>query len=111
MIRERIFISFLALVITVQLLLLVGGHREALRDDRVGVSAKRELVKRLGLTDLALWTEARYTRHPSQADLFTAFQDFPASFDHFPAGSIIAPDPAGLSTTLQVRRASARGQK
>ncbi len=55
----------------------------------------RALVAKLGLTDLALWTEARYTRHPSQADRFAAFQDFPAAIEHFPAGSIIAP-PAAL---------------
>ena len=47
------------------------------------------LVKKLGLTDLALFTESRYTRHPSQADLFTPFQDHPLSFDHFPSGSLV----------------------
>lgn len=55
------------------------------------------LVAALGLTDLAIWTEARYTRHPSQADRFAAFQDFPGSIEHFPAGSIIGP-PAALRT-------------
>ena len=55
------------------------------------MQAKRALVSRLGLTDLAIWTEARYTRHPSQTDFFSAFQDFPGSLDHFPAGSIMAP--------------------
>lgn len=49
------------------------------------------LVAELGLTDLALFTEARYTRHPSQADLFTPFQDHPLSFDHFPSGSLVSP--------------------
>jgi hypothetical protein len=53
--------------------------------------SKRVLVRELMLTDFAVWTEARYTRHPSQADLFTPFQDFPGSMEHFPAGSIIAP--------------------
>lgn len=56
---------------------------------------KRTLVSDLGLTDMALWTEARYTRHPSQADRFAAFQDFPSAIEHFPAGSIVAP-PAPL---------------
>ncbi|MFZ5997850.1 MAG: hypothetical protein ACOYW7_10230 [Nitrospirota bacterium] len=59
--------------------------------DRIELPALRELVASLRLTDLSLWTEARYTRHPSQADWFTPFQDFPASFEHFPAGSLIAP--------------------
>jgi len=50
---------------------------------------KRAVVQALGLTDFAIWTEARYTRHPSQTDFFSAFQDLPGGPDHFPAGSII----------------------
>lgn len=53
------------------------------------------LVRRLALTDFALWTEARYTRHPSQADSFSPFQDFPSSLEHFPAGSMLAPPARG----------------
>lgn len=55
------------------------------------IAHKRGLVKELKLTDFSIWTEARYTRHPSQADFFSAFQDFPASIEHFPAGSIVNP--------------------
>jgi hypothetical protein len=53
------------------------------------------VVRNLGLTDLCLFTEARYTRHLSQADLYSAFQDHPVALEHFPTGSIAAP-PAGL---------------
>lgn len=60
-------------------------HREVEMED------KKALVQRLGLTDMALWSEARYTRHPSQADWFASFQDFPSSIEHFPAGVIIGP--------------------
>jgi hypothetical protein len=49
------------------------------------------LVARLGLTDLALFTEARYTRHPTQADLHSAFQDHPLALEHFPTGSLVPP--------------------
>ena len=49
------------------------------------------LVKDLGLTDLCLSTEANYTRHLSQADLTTAFQDHPISLEHFPSGTWIQP--------------------
>jgi hypothetical protein len=55
------------------------------------LDANRALVARLALTDLALFTEARYTRHPSQADLHSALQDHPGAFDHFPSGSLLAP--------------------
>ena len=53
------------------------------------MAASARLVGQAGLTDLALFTEARYARHPSQADLHTAFQDNPMSFDHFPSGSFV----------------------
>jgi hypothetical protein len=52
---------------------------------------KSELVARLKLTDLCLFPEARYTRHLSQADLHSAFQDHPLSLEHFPSGSFTAP--------------------
>ncbi|HER63458.1 MAG TPA: hypothetical protein ENO11_05740 [Desulfobacteraceae bacterium] len=57
----------------------------------VELQGQKELVRRLCLTDFAIWTEARYTRHPSQTDFFSPFQDFPSSFEHFPAGSVVAP--------------------
>ncbi len=60
------------------------------------LQATRDLVARLGLTDLALFTEARYTRHPSQADLHSALQDHPGAFEHFPTGSLLPP-PAHLT--------------
>jgi len=47
------------------------------------------LVRNLGLTDLCLFTEARYTRNPSQADHYAAFQDHPMALEHFPAGSLV----------------------
>jgi len=55
------------------------------------LAANRALVEKLGLTDLALFTEARYTRHPTQADLHSALQDHPGAFDHFPSGSLLPP--------------------
>jgi len=67
-----------------------------LREERTeGSAAAIALVERLGLTDLVLFTEARYTRHPSQADLQSAFQDHPAALEHFPTGSLMPP-PAGI---------------
>jgi hypothetical protein len=49
--------------------------------------------ERLELTDLALFTDARYARHPSMADLHTPFQDGPLSMEHFPSGSLVLPPP------------------
>ena len=55
------------------------------------LNANKRLVKELRLTDLCLFTEARYTRHPSQADLHSAFQDHPMALEHFPSGSLLFP--------------------
>ena len=52
---------------------------------------RTELVKELGLSDLALFTEARFTRHLSLADRHSPFQDHPASLDHFPSTSLVLP--------------------
>ena len=59
--------------------------------EAAGVAAMKRIVAELGLTDLCLFTEARYARNPSQADLNTAFQDHPMAFEHFPSGSVILP--------------------
>lgn len=52
---------------------------------------RARLVGELGLTDLALFTEARYTRHLSQSDLHSAFQNHPMAMEHFPSGSLLSP--------------------
>ncbi|MDO9224681.1 MAG: hypothetical protein Q8M09_07650 [Pseudomonadota bacterium] len=49
------------------------------------------------LTDPALFTEARYARHASQADRHAAFQDHPMALEHFPAGSLMPPPVAPAS--------------
>ena len=61
----------------------------ALREGADEVRLRRELVGQMDLTDLALFTEARYTRHPSQADLHSPFQDHPLALEHFPTGSLV----------------------
>jgi hypothetical protein len=64
-----------------------------------------EVTAVLKLTDMSFSTDARYTRHPSQADLFSAFQDYPGSIEHFPSGSVVGPpDFRDLATTLTIRK-------
>jgi hypothetical protein len=70
------------------------------------IAERRALVERLGLTDLCLFTEARYTRHPSQADLHSAFQDHPLALEHFPSGSLISPPRILLEHHEKLDRAS-----
>jgi len=65
-----------------------------------GEEARQTLVKELKLTDLCLFPEARYTRHLSQADLHSPFQDHPMSREHFPAGSMTQPPASLLNAPL-----------
>lgn len=61
------------------------AHAQAVLEPRV------KLVQELGLSDLALFTEARYTRNLALADRHSAFQNNPASLDYFPSGSLYPP--------------------
>lgn len=85
------FISLVAGVLLTCLMFLDAAVSR--RIDRDYVRERREIVKMLALTDLCLFTEARYTRHPSMADLHTPFQDHPLSLEHFPSGSLIVAPP------------------
>jgi hypothetical protein len=90
---------FLLLTVSGMVLLaaiLLQAHIVA-RGDLPFVRQEAEVVKNLGLTDLCLSTEARYTRHLSQADWHAAFQSHPMALDHFPSGSILGP-PETLKT-------------
>lgn len=49
------------------------------------------LAQTLKVTDLCLFTEARYTRHPAVSDRHSAFADSPSALDYFPSGSILSP--------------------
>jgi hypothetical protein len=94
--KADIFLSVLALGLLLLALTFVDaalrGHA-ALAD----IERRARLAAELELTDLALFTEARYTRHASQADLHSAFQDHPMALDHFPSGSLVpAPRGGGL---------------
>ena len=52
-----------------------------------------DIVRYFELTDLCLFTDAQYTRHPAVANRHTPFQDYPLSFEHFPSGSLSGPPP------------------
>lgn len=83
------------LLLSAALLVLLGASFTDAAFGRVreaaALNARAEMVERLGLTDLVLFTEARYTRHPAMADLHSAFQDHPFAMDHFPTGSLLPP--------------------
>ena len=93
MVMLRPSLLFLAGIAAGTLALGAAFGHAAIRQhaDRPAGEARARLAGQLTLTDLALFTEARYTRHPSQADLHSAFQEHPAALDHFPSGSFVPP--------------------
>jgi len=60
------------------------------------LASSSQIAKELQLTDLCLFTEARYTRHPAMGDVHAAFQDHPMALEHFPSGSLV-PAPRKLT--------------
>ena len=50
-----------------------------------------DIVRKLGITDLCLSTEAAYTRHPSQSDRHAPFQSHPLALEFLPSGAIVMP--------------------
>jgi hypothetical protein len=93
MTRPRPSSLFLAMALTGILTLgaAMGHALQRQEKDRPDLAALARLAATLQATDLALFTEARYTRHPSQADLHSPFQDHPSALEHFPSGSFVPP--------------------
>jgi hypothetical protein len=90
--RSRLFQVYILCLLAVFVLMLV--HASLTRAAAgPGVREKTRLVRQLELTDLCLSTEANYTRHLSQADFHTAFQDHPVCLEHFPSGAVLEPPP------------------
>ena len=85
--RYRIFTLLMAAEALALALLLTAGHFATVRTEPTR-RCNRQLVRAFELTDLAIWTGARYTRHVSQADTFAAFQDSMGALEHFPEGAL-----------------------
>jgi hypothetical protein len=85
------------LLFTLLILLILGDsvllvlHRNRNRQFVAILPSQQMLVSRLGLSDLALSTEARYTRHPAVTDPIAPFMDHPGAIEHFPSGSFLLP--------------------
>ena len=87
--------STLFLLVTSACVMLCGllplHAKQMQKKEKATLLANTELVKQLQLTDLCLFTEARYTRHPAMADHHAPFQDHPLALEHFPSGSLMTP--------------------
>jgi hypothetical protein len=88
--RPSLLLALLLLaigILDVGLLLQSGQQRAAwpVRMASAGIATEA-----LGLTDLCIATEARYTRHPAVSDPLAPFMDHPGGLEHFPTGSFWA---------------------
>jgi len=92
-------------------LIVVGLDVRARRqDEATRIGRTRAVVGLLGFADLALSSDARWLRHPSQAESGAAFADLPGALDIDPAGAAIGPPLTLLEqggTTLTVVHRSA----
>jgi hypothetical protein len=88
--KSKIFAVYVAFNI-VALGIIFSHAYLRLKDEGPSLLMKREMARRFELTDLCLFTEARYTRNPSMADWSSPFQDHPTSLEHFPSGTIVTP--------------------
>jgi hypothetical protein len=81
-------IIFFLLVLDTALYFHVRSQRETRQ--RPAARLNDIVTAGLGLTDLCLATEARYTRHPAVSDPIAPFMDHPGAMEHFPTGSFWA---------------------
>ncbi len=94
------------IAISVAFLFMLGGvltdatrRRNA---DREGRALRLTLATHIGWADLALSSNARWLRNPSQVEPAAAISDIPGGFDVDPAGAFISPP-------REVLREGARG--
>lgn len=91
---SRVLFALLAVELAIAVALAGYGSSRCARS-RSSRPSGRILVAGLALADLALWSDASYCRHPSEAGFFTAHADHPSAMDHFPAGSVVPPPGTG----------------
>ena len=90
MLKQKSHVFLLSIAVLMMLMGVMFLHASIRQEmDSSLLKQKREVVGHLGLTDICLFTDARYARHPSMADYATPFQDYPLSLDHFPSASFM----------------------
>ena len=88
--RSTAFFAYLGLMLALLGTMALHAEYQRLAAWSSLLEMKR-MVHEWRLTDLCLFPEANYTRHLSQADYHTAFQDAPGSLEHFPSGMLVQP--------------------
>lgn len=90
--KSDFFFVFVTLNLVAFALMFAHAHLRS-SSAQTDLEDKARIVERLELTDLCLFTDARYARNPAMADLHTPFQDSPMVMEHFPSGTLILPPP------------------
>lgn len=86
---SALFLCLLVALALVDSVLML--HRRSLEREAAAAASRRAIVVAgLGLSDLVVATEARYTRHPAVSDGMAPFMDHPGAIEHFPSGSFWA---------------------
>ncbi|MFA6899774.1 MAG: hypothetical protein WC256_06165 [Desulfurivibrionaceae bacterium] len=85
-----VFSLLLGLLLALDGALYVDGLNRRKGED-VNLAQLEVATSGLGLTDLAVSTEARYTRHPAVSDAVAPFMDHPGAIEHFPTGAFWLP--------------------
>ncbi len=90
--KSNAFMLYLVLNLTILAILFLHAHICS-KAGAAMLKDERHLVEVYRLTDICLFTDARYTRNPSMADIHSSFQDSPMSLDYFPSGALMLPPP------------------
>lgn len=89
--RPSVYLLFAVSLVSLVSGLLMYGVIDKNNSYELSVRESRKTVMALGLSDLAISTEARYTRHPAASDGVVPFMDHPGGLEHFPSGSFFQP--------------------
>ena len=98
-----LFLSFLGLLSILFALIFVHAAQSRSVNDRRVAQVRHWAAVNL-ITDLCLFPEATYTRHPAMGELFAPFQDHPMALEHFPAGSLLPPGPGVKQSITVIKR-------
>ncbi|MCX5864671.1 MAG: hypothetical protein NTW42_06325 [Deltaproteobacteria bacterium] len=85
-----VFSLLLCLLLALDGALFVDGLSRRKAEDAT-LAQLEVATSALGLSDLAVATEARYTRHPAVSDPMAPFMDHPGAIEHFPTGAFWLP--------------------
>ena len=96
-----LFLSFLTLFFGFEVVYLIQ------KDSKI--EQKRAFVKKVGLPDIALSTEAKYIRHRSLSDIFSIFSEDPEGVSYFVTTYVYAPSPILKNTPSVIVEAKSLG--